>query len=116
MTRAEQETLVRWDQAERVAHLCTTYPPMVRRWQRCGYAVQVLSTTLDGQARSWAAVVPVACITFRRLAAVQRRTRTRTGVPGLAKNPRTLTGSEVATQSDEPETAPRPDLGLEVAP
>jgi hypothetical protein len=87
--RAEQETLMRWDEEERVAHLCTTYPPLVRRWQRRGYPVRVLGRTVHGEPRSWEATVPVACISFRRLADVHRRTRTVTGVPILGEISRT---------------------------
>jgi len=115
MTRREQETLVRWDQEERVAHLYSTHAPTVRRWMRCGYPVRVLGGASDGSPRSWEAVVPVACIRFRRLGAVHRRPRTSTGMPVLGEKPRRTPDSEGGTWPDWTETPPRPARGLEWA-
>jgi hypothetical protein len=115
MTRAEQETLVRWDEAERVAHLYSTHAATMRRWTRCGYPVRVLGRSKDGQPRSWEAVVPMACVSFRRLAAVYRRTRTPTGMPVPGEKPSTNPGSEGDHQADWTQTPPGPDLGPGVA-
>ncbi len=65
--KAEQETIVRWDQAERVAWLYTAHPAQARRWQRIGYAVEVSDSDRDGQPRSWSGRVPVDAIRFRRV-------------------------------------------------
>ena len=94
MTKAEAETTIRWDQEERIAWLCTTHPPMMRRWVRLGYPVRVIGTTRDGQPRSWAATVPVKAVTFRRLASVTRRAGTPTSVPVPTQNGRAQPRSE----------------------
>jgi hypothetical protein len=64
-TKAEQETVIRWDQEERIAHLWTAYSADARRWQRLGYPVQVRSRTQDRTPRTWAAEVPIDAIRFR---------------------------------------------------
>ena len=67
MTKSEQETMIRWDQEERIAHLWTAYPADARRWERAGYWYQVHSYGSDGSPRSWAAEVPIAAIRFRQI-------------------------------------------------
>lgn len=66
MTKAEQETTVRWDEEERVVWACTTSPVVRRKWERLGYPVTVLGTARDGEARSWECRLPMHCIAFRR--------------------------------------------------
>ena len=56
-TRAEQETLFRWDDEERVLWGCTADPAVARRWRRRGYDVRVLGT-VRGEARTWEIAVP----------------------------------------------------------
>lgn len=56
-TMAEQETTIRWDNEEMVLHACTTCPRTMRRWQRHGYSIRVLSTT-GGEPCSWAVTLP----------------------------------------------------------
>jgi Ni/Co efflux regulator RcnB len=51
LTKGEQETIVRWDQGDRVAHLYTAYEPDARRWQRAGIEAQQ-------RGGSWSAEVP----------------------------------------------------------
>jgi hypothetical protein len=63
-TLAEQETVVRWDAEERIAHLWTASPAVARKWTRIGYAPQVR----DG---GWWAKVPSKLITFRKAAAAR---------------------------------------------
>src|SRR5439155_12240446 len=67
MTRAEQETIIRWDQEERVAHLWTTYGPQARQWTRLGYPVQVFRRAKSWAPQNWAAPVLCDAIRFRRL-------------------------------------------------
>ena len=67
MTKAEQETIVRWGQEEQVAHLWTAYGPQARQWTRLGYSVRVFATTKSGHPQSWTARVPCGAIRFRRL-------------------------------------------------
>lgn len=40
MTRAEQETIIRWDEEEQVAHCYTCSPRIQRLWARKGYTVE----------------------------------------------------------------------------
>ena len=56
-TKAEQETIIRYDQEERVASLWTAYARDARRWEELGYEVSVHSRTQEGTARSWSARV-----------------------------------------------------------
>jgi hypothetical protein len=67
VTKAEQETSIRWDQQERVAHLWTAYEPDAERWVRFGYPVTVYRRDKDGRPVSWAAEVPVDAIRWRRV-------------------------------------------------
>jgi hypothetical protein len=46
-TRAEQETLFRFDEDEHVLCASTTTPRVVTRWQRAGYPVRVLGRSRD---------------------------------------------------------------------
>jgi hypothetical protein len=66
-TKAEQETVVRWDQDERVLYLWTAYPAQARKWTRLGYPVKVHGRTRTGDPRSWEARAPVEALRFRRL-------------------------------------------------
>jgi hypothetical protein len=67
VVKAKQETIVRWDQEERIAHLWTAYEPDARRWQKAGYEVQVYTTDCDGRLTSWSGRVPVEAIRWRRV-------------------------------------------------
>jgi hypothetical protein len=66
-TKAEQETIIRWDQDEQVSHLYTANPVDARRWERLGYVVSVCSRTQAGEARGWRARAPLEAIRLRRL-------------------------------------------------
>jgi hypothetical protein len=66
-TKAEQETILRWDQEERAADLWTSYAPDARRWKKAGYDVHVYTADREGQATSWSARVPVDVIRWRRM-------------------------------------------------
>ena len=75
-TQAEQETTIRWDQEERVAHLYTARQVQADRWIRLGYPVEVFGRDRQGKPRGWAAQVPMEAIRFRRVqdgAVVKRR-------------------------------------------
>lgn len=67
MTKPEQETVIRWDQEERIAHLWTAYPTDARLWERSGYPVRVYRYGKDGSPQSWAVEVPVEAIRFRKV-------------------------------------------------
>src|SRR5262245_65274843 len=57
-TRAEQETLFRFDCEERVLWASTTTPYVARRWPRARIPVVVLSRYPDGTAATWVAKLP----------------------------------------------------------
>jgi hypothetical protein len=57
MTKAEQETIIRWDQEERVAHLWTAYEPDAQHWIRAGYPVRVSGSDRQGRPSGWAVAV-----------------------------------------------------------
>ena len=69
MIKAEQETTIRWDQEERIAHLWTAYEPDARRWERAGYVLRVSNLGKDGSARGWRTEVPIEAIRWRRVEA-----------------------------------------------
>ena len=66
MTKAEQETIVRWDQEQRIAYLWTAYEPDARRWQRAGYDIRVADSSKDGAPRSWRGEVPSEAVRWRK--------------------------------------------------
>ena len=66
-TKAEQETILRWDQDERVLHLYTAYPAEARKWEGLGYAVELFSWNQAGEPRSWRAEAPLEAVRLRRL-------------------------------------------------
>ena len=57
-TRAEQETLFRFDEDEHILWASTTTPRVATRWQRAGYPVRVLGRSGDGVPQSWEVKVP----------------------------------------------------------
>ena len=77
MTKAEQETIIRWDQEERVVHFYTAYPAEARKWVRLGYQVEIYSRTQAGQPRSWRAQAPIEALRLRRLVNGQTVSRRR---------------------------------------
>ena len=66
-TKMEQETILRWDQHDRIVHLYTAYPAEVRKWARLGYLVEVCGRTPKGVPRSWRAQAPLEAVRLRRL-------------------------------------------------
>lgn len=48
MLRAEQETIIRWDEEEKLVHVYSASPVVWRRLEKQGFAVQ-RETTRDGQ-------------------------------------------------------------------
>ena len=77
MTKAEQETTIRWDEEEQIAHLYTACPAQARRWEKQGYPVEVADCDAGGTPRGWWCSVPKEAIRFRRVKdgqVVKRRT------------------------------------------
>jgi hypothetical protein len=98
ISKAEQETIVRWDQDERVLYLYTAYTAEARKWDRLGYAVEVYGRTPAGEPRGWRAQAPLEALRLRRLVdgKVQRRRRGRS----LGVGPRKLAASEHRTPQE----------------
>jgi hypothetical protein len=57
-TKAEQETLLRFDCDERVLSATTTTPSVARRWLRAKVPLVILSRYPDGTAATWEARLP----------------------------------------------------------
>ena len=67
MSRAERETVIRWDCEDRRPVMYTADPVQARRWTRLGYAVRVMDAARDGTPRSWTVTGAVGCVRFRRV-------------------------------------------------
>ncbi len=66
-TRAEQETIVRWDQEGTEVNLYTTWEPQARRWSRLGYEVTVSHRDRHGTPTGWEATAERDAVRFRRV-------------------------------------------------
>ena len=76
MTKAEQETIIRWDQEERVAYLYTACQVQANNRIRIGYPIEAFGRDQNGTPRSWTANVPMGAIRFKKVqdgAVVKRR-------------------------------------------
>jgi hypothetical protein len=91
MTKSEQETIIRWDQEERVLYLYTAYASDARKWAGLGYPVEIWSRTQAGAPRSWKARAPIEALTLRKLENGQVARRPRGRSFGLGE--RKLAGS-----------------------
>ena len=67
MTRAEQETVIRWDQEERIAHLYTAYAPEALKWARQGFVVEIACQTNKGEPRGWTAQAELKAVRLRKV-------------------------------------------------
>ena len=79
MTKAEQETIIRWDQVDEVADLYTAHPAQARRWIKQGYPVEVSQCDSAGEPCAWRCTVPKDAVRFRQVRngqVVRRRTGT----------------------------------------
>lgn len=88
MTKAEQETLVRWDNEALTLEGWTGDPAVARRWKRLGLIVDVLGTIHDGAPRSWVISLP---------ATAGRRLWVRACAVAIPKVQRTLAGEGIAS-------------------
>jgi hypothetical protein len=91
-TKAEQETILRWDQEERILHLYTAYAGDARRWERLGYRVDVCGLTRTGEPTGWRAQAPLEALRLRRL--VDGKVARRPRGPGFALRPHKFVVSE----------------------
>jgi hypothetical protein len=113
-TKAEQETLYRYDEEERILRMWTANPAVARRWRRLGYDVRDLGHYPDRTTRSWQATGPVDALRLRpvRDGQVVRRpppahafkaeARGDAQVAVAAETARVDSGAEVASSSTEP--------------
>src|SRR5437879_1758104 len=95
-TKAEQETILQWDQEERVLHLYTAYPAEARKWERLGYAVDVYGRTQAGEPRGWRAQAPLDVLRLRKV--VEGQVVKRRRGQGFGLGARKLAGAEPRSQ------------------
>ena len=82
LTRAERETLLRFDDQEPILHAFTASPVVMRRWLRRGIQCVVKSRDRHGRPQSWGAVLPLECLRpLRPLGPDGRVARKRRGAP-----------------------------------
>jgi hypothetical protein len=53
---------LRFDEEERLLHVFTASPAMMRRWIKRGVPLTVTSRSRQGEPQGWSAVVPLACL------------------------------------------------------
>jgi hypothetical protein len=70
-TKVEQETVIRYDQEDRVLHLWTAIPAEAKRWARLGYDVEIAGRTPAGEPRSWKTQGPVEALRLRKVVSGQ---------------------------------------------
>ena len=66
-TRAEQETIIQWDQEDREAHLYTAFEGQAKRWTKLGYEVTVSHRDRHGAPTGWEATAEKDAVRFRRV-------------------------------------------------
>lgn len=66
MTKAEQETIVRWDEEDKRLDIYTASPRVAERLRKRGYDMQPIRRT-DGEATGWRCLAPENALTFRRI-------------------------------------------------
>ena len=67
MSKADRETVIRWDWEDRRPVMYTADPAQARRWAKLGYPVSVMDAARDGTARGWCVKGAVGCVRFRRV-------------------------------------------------
>jgi hypothetical protein len=68
MTKAEQETIVRWDPSSPTIEMGTANPRVAQGWSKLGFDVRIQDRAKDGTPRFWRTEGPRNCIRFRRVA------------------------------------------------
>ncbi len=66
-SKAEQETIIRWDEDEKIATVYTACERIMKRFTKLGWTFKVTSTS-EGQPSGWTAVGPANAVKLRRLA------------------------------------------------
>ena len=67
VTRAEQETIARYDEEERLLHIYTANQAVARRLGKLGYTFEVAHLDRHGEPTGWEAEAPVEALRFRKL-------------------------------------------------
>ena len=63
MTKAEQETVIRWDEEEKVAYLWTASARIAHKWFKAGYEMEGRD---QRSGTTYSAKVPAKLISFRK--------------------------------------------------
>ena len=95
-TKAERETILRWDREGNRATFYSADVSEARRWKRLGYSV-VVHGMASGTARSWTADVPIEAVALLPL----RDGRVK--APRWLEPPTLWDGAEKAQEPREPE-------------
>ena len=95
-TKAERETILRWDREGNLATFYSADASEARRWKRLGYSV-VVHGVASGTARSWTADVPIEAVALLSL----RDGRVK--APRWLEPPTLWDGAEKAQEPREPE-------------
>lgn len=66
LSKYEQETIIRWDEEEQVAHLYTAHGATAKKWEKLGWPVKIMDKDGQGKARGWEAEGSVDCIVVRK--------------------------------------------------
>ena len=66
-TKAEQETIVQWDQEHPEAHFYTAYEAQAKRWTKLGFEVRVQDRDQNGNPTGWEATAQKDAVRFRRI-------------------------------------------------
>ncbi|MDA1094282.1 MAG: hypothetical protein O3A25_13575 [Acidobacteria bacterium] len=64
-TRAEQETIIDWNEEDQLAHLYTAHEAQAKRWIKLGYDMQVCHRDRAGLPTGWGAFAEKDAVRFR---------------------------------------------------
>lgn len=104
-SKAETETVIRWDRETPCVNLWTADAVQARRWAKAGYAVTAIVGSTDGRITGWRTTGPAGCVRLRRLRDGQIVKRTNGG-----QNPavqRGFGGRSQRTTETAPTSTPR---------
>lgn len=65
LAKLERETVIRWDELDRIAIVNTFSPMIARRLQKRGWLVTKTHVGNDGKVRGWWFSLPMKAVTFR---------------------------------------------------
>lgn len=64
LTRAERETIIRWDDEAKLVTLYTASPTVARKWTRLGHALTAVHH-VNGQPTGWTGTAELRSVTVR---------------------------------------------------